>query len=291
MSRIDAGMKRIEERFTDWAEGNPDVRAAFVVGSRARTHRPADQWSDLDVVQLSTDPDRYLNQTDWLDAIGTVWFSFLEKTATGGSMERRVLFDGALDVDFAIFGVEHHAELLRDPSTPAVVRRGMRVLVDKDGFGAELLALAASDPALAQPPTHAEFLQATHDFWYHAMWAAKKLRRGEVMMAKGCCDGLLNRLLIDFARCQARVRNGWEYDTWHSMRFFETWADPAVLEGMRGTYGRFDAEETWRALLATMDLFRRVSREVADALDFAYPALADERVTAWVRRAFEERNR
>ena len=59
------------DRFLAWARLRPDVRAVIVVGSCARTDHPADAFSDLDLVVVSTDPDRYLSETDWLKALGT----------------------------------------------------------------------------------------------------------------------------------------------------------------------------------------------------------------------------
>jgi aminoglycoside 6-adenylyltransferase len=42
----------------------------------------------------------------------------------------------------------------------------------------------------------AEFAQLTHDFWYHPLWTAKKLRRGEVWIAKQSCDCHLKALTV-----------------------------------------------------------------------------------------------
>lgn len=41
---------QIIERFSAWADEQEDIRLAMIVGSRARTTMPADEWSDLDVV-------------------------------------------------------------------------------------------------------------------------------------------------------------------------------------------------------------------------------------------------
>ena len=43
-----------------WAEERPDVRAALLVGSRARTAEPADEWSDYDFGLLLVDPQAYV---------------------------------------------------------------------------------------------------------------------------------------------------------------------------------------------------------------------------------------
>ena len=47
-------MEQLEDRFVTWAKGRPDIRAAIVIGSRARRERPADAWSDLDIVFFTT---------------------------------------------------------------------------------------------------------------------------------------------------------------------------------------------------------------------------------------------
>jgi len=92
--------EQLMERFVKWAEAQPDVGTAFVIGSQARTTRPADEWSDLDLVVTVDQPDRYLLETDWLQNIGNPWVTFTE--ARGDEKERRVLFEGGLDVDFAL---------------------------------------------------------------------------------------------------------------------------------------------------------------------------------------------
>jgi hypothetical protein len=49
-----------------WGSGNKQVDVigtAFIIGSRARTTRPADQWSDLDLVVTADQPERYLSDS------------------------------------------------------------------------------------------------------------------------------------------------------------------------------------------------------------------------------------
>src|SRR3712207_1019319 len=100
MSQAPLTYEVVLDRFLTWAHSQQDIRAVVVVGSRARTDHPADDHSDLDLVVVTTDSNRYLSQTDWLKLLGTSWLTFLEKQAVGEGLERRVLFEGALDVDF-----------------------------------------------------------------------------------------------------------------------------------------------------------------------------------------------
>lgn len=307
-------MQLLEERFTRWAERCPDIRAALVVGSRARRDHPADILSDLDIAVLSTHPERYLGRADWLGNIGIPLLTFIEETGTGGGLERRALFqgDGGLDVDFSVYSTRRFRLLLAalqlrrllpgrrllGPLRRAVVddvdgmlavlNRGYRVLLDKDGLLARILmaaqGLSPPPPAL---PSREDFVNLCNDFWYHALWAAKKLARGEVWTAKACCDSYMKRQVLTMITWQARTRPGRAPDTWHGGRFLEEWADPRVIAGLSTAYAHYDREDLARALISTMDLFRWVGEETAQGLGYDYPRAADEDSTALVIEVLE----
>lgn len=154
MNPIAAAYQTIERRLTAWASAQPDVRAAFVFGSRVRSDHVADPWSDLDVLLACTDPARYWHEDAWLANMGEVWFSFTEPTPDGG-FERRALYAGGLDVDYAPDPVAAYERMLEEGVSPfgaSLIRRGARVLVDKDGLLARLIALVPSDePPWATP--------------------------------------------------------------------------------------------------------------------------------------------
>ena len=285
MSQGPLTYENLPQRFVAWARTQPDVRAAVVVGSRARSDHPADTFSDLDLVIVTTDPDRYLSGSDWLEPLGTPWLTIVEKQAVGEGLERRVLFEGALDVDF----IPLHNEAVRrmaaegwPPEVAAVLRRGFRFVLDKDGLGQLMEQGLSTMPPSSPPPAQAEFSALCEDFLYHAVWAAKKLRRGELWTAKACADGYMKHQLLQMIEWHVRSERGWDHDTWHGGRFIEEWADPRALEGLREAFAHYDEADVLRALLATLDLFRWVARETAARLGYIYPEDADERVKAWV---------
>jgi aminoglycoside 6-adenylyltransferase len=282
--------EQIIERFVAWAQEQDDIRAAVVIGSRARKDHPADEWADLDILIATTDPQRLLTTPDWVEHLGTPWLTFLEPTGTGEGMERRVLFEGGLDVDFAPFpadAVRQMAEAGPPPNVADIIRRGVRVLLDKDGLLARLVA-GAPEPPLSQPPTLTEFLNVVNDFWYHAPWTAKHLRRGELWWAKSCCDAHMKWLLRQMIEWHARATRGWDHDTWMRGRFLEEWADPRAVAALADAFAHYDEADVWRALFATMDLFRWVAAETAERLGYPYPAEAELHTAALVRRLREE---
>ncbi|MBN1978047.1 MAG: aminoglycoside 6-adenylyltransferase [Anaerolineae bacterium] len=308
MKQTTQAYEQLIARFVAWAETQAGIRAALIVGSRAREDRPADEWSDLDVILLVAEPERYLAKTDWLENIGHPWITFIERTGTGDEKEHRVLFEGGLDVDFIPLPAKKMRSLARllqtrerFPKTLSllprslskeaaqgiaafseVARRGVKVLVDKDGIAESLLAAITVAPA-PNPPTQDKFLNLVNDFWYHAVWTAKKLRRGELWTAKGCSDSYMKWQLLRMIEWHARAKSSFEYDTWHGGRFLERWADPRIVDGLRDAFAHYDEDDLWRGLLATMDLFRWVAVETAELLEHAYPSSADEHATELVK--------
>lgn len=284
--------ERLVRRFTSWAETQDAIRAAIVIGSRARTDHPADEWADLDVIVVA-DPAPYVSASDWVEEIATPWITFLEPTSDGTSVERRVLFEGGLDVDFAFLPPDVFARMASAPLPPDVashIRRGIRILLDKDGVAGRLAA-AIPEPVPPAPLSGPEFLECVNDFWYHAVWTAKHLRRGELWWAKGSCDIHMKGLLRRMLEWHARAVRGPEHDIWFRGRFLEEWADPRAVRDLRDAFARYDAEDVWRALRVTMDLFRWVAVEAADRLRLPYPGTGDMRATALVDAMFNERSR
>jgi aminoglycoside 6-adenylyltransferase len=279
-------------RFISWAQAEENIRTAFVIGSRARVDHPADQWSDLDIIVIANDPQPYLAATDWVENMGNPWLTFLEPTADGRSMERRVLFEGGLDVDFALFQMTSFQQMVKAqiaPDVADVFRRGMRVLLDKDGLIERLQATLPENPRPPPPPTQSVFLNLINDFWYHAVWVAKHLRRGELWWAKSGCENHLKGLLRQMMEWHTRATRGPNHDTWMRGRLLEEWADPRAVSELREAFAHYDEDDVWRALFATTDLFRWLAVETAQRWKYPCPTLGDQHATELVQKLYDGR--
>lgn len=270
----------IIERFREWALQRSDIRLAMIIGSRARTDRPADEWSDLDVAFVTAHPDAYISTAGWLDNIGFYHLTFLEETSVGNMKERRVLFDGGLDVDFIpvpLAAIQNGwpQEVI------GVLHRGYTMILDKDNLKASIPVISDETREIS-PPSELEFLQLVNDFMYHAVWTAKKLCRGELWTAKFCCDSLMKWQLLKMIEWHSKSVLHHK-DTWHNGRFLDHWADPRVVEQLRHAFAKYDASDVWNALLHTTDLFRWLAMETATHLGMPYPARADSYVTSLIQ--------
>lgn len=250
-----------------WGSRRSDVHFAVLVGSHARAEDPADEWSDIDLVIIVDDPAAMMADPSWLDELGRPLLSFVEPTAVGGFTERRVLFESGQDVDFVLLPVAGAVQLAASPEAASVFARGFWVLVDKLGI-APALDGQTDTPWAPDLPDAASFAQLTHDFWFHALWSAKKLRRGEVWIAKQGCDCYLKGLTVRLMAWHAQAADA-SVDTWHRGRFLERWADPVALRDFRAAFAAGDPDDIARALWATVDLFERLERETATRLGLA----------------------
>jgi aminoglycoside 6-adenylyltransferase len=293
MSEISEAYDRLISQFVSWAQSEDNVRLAMVIGSRARLDHPADDWSDLDVIIFARDPEPYWQPTGWLHQIGTPWLTFIESTPDGRGFERRVMFEGGLDVDFVPGRVTDLQAMLDHgfpPDIADMIHRGVRFLVDKDGFAEQVQTSKLNLPRY-QPPAEGEFLNLVNDFWYHTVWTGKHLRRGELWWAKSCCDGYLKNILRQVMEWHTRTLIGEDVDTWLRGRFLEEWVDVRALEALPAVFAHYDDEDVWRALMATMDLFRRLAVETSEKLGYPYPSSGEEHAVALVQKLFSERNR
>lgn len=266
------------ERIHSWAILQNDIRLCIIIGSRARTDRPSDEFSDLDLLMFTTDSERYISNADWLSHFGHHFLTFVEGTAVGDFMERRVLFESGLDVDFIplplrVLESSFAAEIA------GVLQRGYRVLLDKDGLAVTLTTLTISDgehKVTNAGPTEKQYLQIVNDFLYHAVWSAKKLCRGELWTAKMCCDGYMKRQLLQAIEWHRHVTGTDSIDTWHEGRFLDSWADPQVLSKLHVAFALYEVGSVWRALDETVDLFRCLCEQVGNLLGYTFPASGAE---------------
>ncbi len=272
---VRGGFGPILERFRVWAEAEPAVRGAIVVGSQARTVAPADEWSDLDLVIFHDSPESLVDSPEWVHRFGPVVLTTVEETALLHMRERRVLYSDGQDVDFSVFPAAALTLVAESGEGLSVLARGVEVVVDKDGHLASIPSAVRAASAVPAPlPDEAEFQAVVADFWYHVLWSAKKLRRGELWTAKMAMDGYLKRLLLRLIEWQAIVRRGSSVDVWHSGRFLEAWAERDTLARLPATFARYDAADLARALNEQSRLFSDLVHEVArarswDALDAA----------------------
>lgn len=260
----------LEHSITAWARAQVPVRALAVVGSRARRQRPADRWSDLDLMLFTTAPEAYVQDAAWLETFGVSRLRVLNRTALGDP-EWMVLYAGGLKVDFFLApAVAPLPDLLFGSRYGMVCRRAVRVLFDKDGATPERPSPPPAPPW--SPPDEVAFSAVVQRFWLDAYRVATMVQRGELWRAKTLVDGQMKQALLQMLEWQAKAVHGAAYDTWHEGRFLHEWADAAAVARLPRTFAAYTAVDLQRALRETADLFTKLVGETAGEWGYEYSA-------------------
>ncbi|MFI9276059.1 nucleotidyltransferase domain-containing protein [Kitasatospora sp. NPDC052896] len=120
---------------TRWARDRDDIVGLLLVGSYARDAARPD--SDVDVVLLTTDESRYLDNPVWARELGLG--DLLRAQAWGPITERRHVTDSGLEVEIGIGSPAWATTEPVDAGTHRVVTDGARLLYDPTGLLAGLL--------------------------------------------------------------------------------------------------------------------------------------------------------
>src|SRR5690606_11553034 len=90
----------LESRIHAWVNTRPEITGACVVGSRARSDPPPDEWSDLDLILFTSAISRFSADSSWLERFGEIWLAHL--FTEGPQPEWQVIYAGGLKVDFLL---------------------------------------------------------------------------------------------------------------------------------------------------------------------------------------------
>jgi len=257
---------RLLQRICAWGEAQPDIRALVVTGSYARG--TAAPLSDLDLEIFTHTPVRYLQSDSWMGEIGAVCV-YLALNNDRGLPTRLIIFKDGSKADFTVCVVAVLASMAEARRLPPLYERGYQVLIDKDQVASRLPQASLALP-VTQTPTEEEFGQIVHEFWFEVYHVANYLRRNDLWAAK-VRDWGLKELLLKMLQWREKSLHGWGYDTGHKGTRIREWVEPSVYTRLHDVFAQFDVADSWRALQATIDIFRDIAHDTAGRLRYHYP--------------------
>jgi molybdopterin-guanine dinucleotide biosynthesis protein A len=124
--------------------------------------------------------------------------------------------------------------------------------------------VAVGDRPVALPDEWA-LRELSSDFWSTALWAGRRLRKGEVFVAVDAVNGSMKRSLVTLLSWHARAVDA-KAEVWDGGRLLERWADAGALAALERAYAHYDLRDAVRALWETIDLFQGLEEETARRL-------------------------
>ncbi len=261
----------IKNNLLELAKKDENIKAIVLIGSSTRDTVKADEYSDIDVVIVTNDTEGWL-YGDEPEKLGKVKISFVEPTL-GGGKERRILYDGSLDVDAIIFTPTQFETAIKEGVASWVMNRGYVVMYDLMGF-TELLEKNVSHEIPQADLPESEFSNMVNDFFFHTVWASKKILRGELWSAKMCIDAYLKNYLRKIIEVYSVSKH--HVDVWHDGRFLDRWAEQDILSELEKCFAHYNKEDMVAALFATAELFGRLAKQFSEMKGYSYPTEAEK---------------
>jgi aminoglycoside 6-adenylyltransferase len=276
--------KDVLEKMVAWGKAQPWVRAMILSSSLARPGGPVDLFSDYDLILAVTDVERFGTDFSWMADYGASMVEWGDKGELCGlpTYFRSAVYEDYVKIDYTVWPVELLDRIAAAAELPEELDEGYRVLLDKDGqtAGWKPPTHRAFIPA---KPTEAEYLAVVEEFWWITTYVAKSLWRDELVFTKFCLDydiklGVMRRMLEWRMECD----HDWSVRPGVFGRGLKRLLPADIWSELESTYVGPEIEDNWSALFRTTALFRRVAKEVADALGYSYSQSVDDKVSVYL---------
>lgn len=276
---MESSKEPLLQRIKDWSVANDNVVALIMTGSHARGDDRVDEQSDLDLEIIADEPSELADDNTWLNKLGRV----LVGQAFNEGQEyptRLVFYEGGKKVDFTLASPRRLTDMIRARKLDGLYERGYKVIIDKRGITKDLPAPSGQFP-IASIPTQTEFTAAVEEFWFEAAHIPMYLSRDELWVAK-FRDWTMKENLLKMLEWHSIATSEAEIDVWHIGSHMKDWVDPLIWQELHGVFSRFESKDSWRGLLATINLFRRLAIETAARAGLDYPNEIDVSVTEYI---------
>lgn len=275
-----------------WGEQQEGVRAMLMTSTRAIPNAPVDDLSDYDIVLVIKDIHPFYEDRSWLSDFGDVlvvyWDPIYPDPDTGFHKTANVTqYADGLKIDFTLCPVAWLRQIVQAPVLPAELDAGYRVLLDKDDLtrGMKNPTYSAYIPAA---PTDEIYQKWIEDFFSDAPYAAKCLRRGELLPLKWCLDFDMKHVYLrQMLEWKVGLDHDWSIPVGALGKGLKKKLPSDLWSQLESCYAGAEPAENWEALFRTMAFFRQVAMEVGERLGYVYPLVLDQRVTAYVKEMQE----
>lgn len=292
-----------------WGVESKNITAIMVTGSLARKDNKADEYSDLDLILLTTGMDYYKSDFRWVSEIFPPLSCSNGVQVSDVYLVRRVYFENGVGVDFTFISnrmikwASLYTTFLRKSgglsnafpgklkaslegfiySYVEYIHRGYYFMLDKTGMQEVVCNIEST---FAHKPLNRLRLikvqNAINEFWQDAFRMAISLHRNELFTAKFGYDQAMKASLLVLITEYMRSVKGLEYETWHKGRFIEEWAEPFISEKLQQIYSRYDSADAWRGLLETTELFTEITRRLLTRLERSTLISPAPEMTRWI---------
>lgn len=268
------------EKLVEWGKKEDAVRALILLGSCAG-RQPVDAFSDYDISVFCDVDESYTGSESWLTQFGNVLVCVKEKVVCKGKIfpSRLVIFESGVKVDFSFLSLDVLDQIAKSSFLPDDYNLGYKILLDKDDRAARMLPPQFELKAVK--PLEQEFHEVIKEFWFEAYHVGIYLKREDLWSVK-FRSWAAHSFLLRMIEWNAEAENDWCFSSPQIGKRMRSWVNEELWNDLHGVFAHFDAEDGWKALFNTMDLFRHITAETARALRFSSMEDLSEKMMSFI---------
>ncbi|THE13656.1 aminoglycoside 6-adenylyltransferase [Bacillus timonensis] len=266
------------------ARNDERIRAVYLNGSRTNKNVPKDIFQDYDIVYVVTDTNSFIKDEGWIRIFGEL-IMLQEPDKNNQSRGHQVevyptygylmLFKDGNRIDLHI---ETKENMLGEYGSDKLTVP----LLDKDH-----ILPSISDPTdidyHVKKPTESVYLSSCNNFWWCLQNVAKGIWREELPYAKQMFELVIRPHLDEMVSWWIGCETNFQVSVGKMGKYFKQHLPDSYWQQYEKTYSDHHDDNFWNSIFVTCELFRRLGREVAENLAFAYPVEDDRNMTEYLR--------
>ncbi|WP_373755037.1 aminoglycoside 6-adenylyltransferase, partial [Jeotgalibaca porci] len=266
------------------AKSDDRIRIVTLEGSRTNINIPKDEFQDYDITYFVTDMKSLLSSDDWLSQFGNIIMMQKPENMELFPPEEKgysylMLFDDYNKIDLTLLPLEDLDDYLNGANL-------IKVLIDKDCRIKRDIVPTDIDYHVRKPSAR-EYDDCCNEFWHVTPYVVKGLCRKEILFAIDHLNQILRFELLRMMSWKVGIETGFTVSVGKNYKFLDKYIPEDLWNRLLSTYRMDSYENVWKSLFICHQLFREVSKEVAELLGFDYPEY-DKKVIGYVNDMYEK---
>ncbi|WP_048715914.1 aminoglycoside 6-adenylyltransferase [Streptococcus sp. 343_SSPC] len=248
-----------------------EVEAIALSGSRTNPQASKDEFQDYDVVYIVENLNDLLSDLSWLDQFGMRLIE--QHNVLGHRRLYLMLFEDENRIDLTLCPKEYIQEWVDSEANFEVI---------KDDKGLFEAYQPNSKRYWTCPPTEEEFAASCNEFWWVSAYVVKAIRRNQLIYATDhlygiCQQELLKVLAWQLASDKGAVNIGKNY------KYLFHYLPTEKEKEFSALLNLSSIEKVSQSLFATMNVFDREAKSLAQEMGFAYDQEVAEKMMRYAK--------
>lgn len=266
----------------EFANSTSDIRAVLMNGSRVNPNVKPDRFQDYDIVCITENPQKYMENQSWIETLGETLIIQQNDLSIDGIAHSIFLmqFADGNRIDLKFFPIEKIH--LREKDTLE------KVLLDKDKI-IEVLPQPSDRGYYTEKPSKEMLLDRINNILWCSGNIVKGICREEFNYAKRMQEQIIRADLNTLMRWYIADKHDWKINT----GVFGKWMQEHLSEDEWSLYlktcagGSYD--EMWDAMIHMIDMTHLIGIKLTESLECDYPHKDEEGMRKFIRMNMEHR--